>query len=220
MLHKTNKLRSLLLIFNVAEINCTIPKKKVLIFKIKGSEISIKPHDCRISIHCPESRHFIYINVRASIFLNYPTTLRERERTKMANFLFLCFLSGNLLLYLAMASDEKPQAMLESSSSSSNPPAGAPSLRKLGKHSLSTPSPESEETVDSHSEAVGIPSHERASVEAENNGGVMDSHDGHHSLDKSVAGGGVILGGLATTFLVAVFCYIRATGRHKPETTA
>lgn len=39
----------------------------------------------------------------------------------------------------------------------------------------------------------------------------------HSSVDKSVAGGGVILGGLAMTFLVAVFCYIRATGRHKSE---
>ncbi|GMH10182.1 hypothetical protein Nepgr_012023 [Nepenthes gracilis] len=32
-------------------------------------------------------------------------------------------------------------------------------------------------------------------------------------FDKSVTGGVVILGGLASTFLVAVFCYIRATGR-------
>lgn len=39
----------------------------------------------------------------------------------------------------------------------------------------------------------------------------------HHrrSFDKSVAGGGVILGGLATTFLVAIFCYIRATRRRR-----
>ncbi|KAL1546314.1 hypothetical protein AAHA92_22928 [Salvia divinorum] len=39
----------------------------------------------------------------------------------------------------------------------------------------------------------------------------------HHrrSTDKSVAGGGVIVGGLVTTFLVAIFCYIRAT-RRKP----
>lgn len=42
----------------------------------------------------------------------------------------------------------------------------------------------------------------------------------HSSVDKSVTGGGVILGGLATTFLVAVFCYIRATGRHKSETAS
>lgn len=42
---------------------------------------------------------------------------------------------------------------------------------------------------------------------------------GHHhsTVDRSVAGGGVILGGLATTFLVAVFCYIRATRKHKPK---
>ncbi|KAF3508255.1 hypothetical protein F2Q69_00024314 [Brassica cretica] len=42
---------------------------------------------------------------------------------------------------------------------------------------------------------------------------------GHHhsTVDRSVAGGGVILGGLATTFLVVVFCYLRATRKHKPN---
>lgn len=39
----------------------------------------------------------------------------------------------------------------------------------------------------------------------------------HHSIDRSVVGGGVILGGLATTFLVSVFCYIKATGKHKTK---
>ncbi|CAI9098326.1 OLC1v1034948C1 [Oldenlandia corymbosa var. corymbosa] len=38
-------------------------------------------------------------------------------------------------------------------------------------------------------------------------------HRRHHSVDRSVAGGGVILGGLATTFLVAIIWYIRATRR-------
>ncbi|CAH8309672.1 unnamed protein product [Eruca vesicaria subsp. sativa] len=40
---------------------------------------------------------------------------------------------------------------------------------------------------------------------------------GHHhsTVDRSVAGGGVILGGLATTFLVVVLCYLRATRKHK-----
>ncbi|KAJ6297561.1 hypothetical protein OIU78_023174 [Salix suchowensis] len=33
----------------------------------------------------------------------------------------------------------------------------------------------------------------------------------HHSSDKSVAGGGVILGGLVTAIFAAVFCYIRVT---------
>ncbi|GMP85578.1 hypothetical protein CsSME_00038675 [Camellia sinensis var. sinensis] len=42
----------------------------------------------------------------------------------------------------------------------------------------------------------------------------------HRSIDRSVAGGGVILGGLATTFLVAVFCYIRATGKKNAEPEA
>ncbi|KAL6287440.1 hypothetical protein ACE6H2_011830 [Prunus campanulata] len=35
----------------------------------------------------------------------------------------------------------------------------------------------------------------------------------HHSSDKSVAGGGVIIGGLVTTIFAAVFCYIRVTRR-------
>ncbi|KAG6739024.1 hypothetical protein POTOM_058659 [Populus tomentosa] len=35
----------------------------------------------------------------------------------------------------------------------------------------------------------------------------------HHSSDKSVAGGGVILGGLVTAIFAAVFCYIRVTRR-------
>ncbi|EYU26618.1 hypothetical protein MIMGU_mgv1a022771mg, partial [Erythranthe guttata] len=43
------------------------------------------------------------------------------------------------------------------------------------------------------------------------------NHHNHHGVDKSIAGGGVILGGLATTFLVTVFCYIRATGRKNAE---
>ncbi|KAF7805845.1 Actin cytoskeleton-regulatory complex protein [Senna tora] len=33
----------------------------------------------------------------------------------------------------------------------------------------------------------------------------------HHSNDKSVAGGGVIIGGLVTAIFAAVFCYIRVT---------
>ncbi|KAI6697451.1 hypothetical protein NL676_017570 [Syzygium grande] len=33
----------------------------------------------------------------------------------------------------------------------------------------------------------------------------------HRSTDKSVAGGGVIIGGLVTAFFAAVFCYIRVT---------
>ncbi|KAG2712296.1 hypothetical protein I3843_04G110100 [Carya illinoinensis] len=36
---------------------------------------------------------------------------------------------------------------------------------------------------------------------------------GKHHSDKSVAGGGVIIGGLVTVIFAAVFCYIRVTRR-------
>ncbi|ESW21924.1 hypothetical protein PHAVU_005G111100 [Phaseolus vulgaris] len=39
----------------------------------------------------------------------------------------------------------------------------------------------------------------------------------HHSTDKSVAGGGVILGGLVTVTFAAVFCYIRITRKSVSE---
>ncbi|KAF5183768.1 hypothetical protein FRX31_026644 [Thalictrum thalictroides] len=41
----------------------------------------------------------------------------------------------------------------------------------------------------------------------------------HYSIDKSILGGGVILGGLGATFLVSVFCYIRVTRRQTEATT-
>ncbi|KAI9094247.1 hypothetical protein K1719_026829 [Acacia pycnantha] len=37
----------------------------------------------------------------------------------------------------------------------------------------------------------------------------------HHSSDKSVAGGGVIIGGLVTAIFAAVFCYIRVTRKRQ-----
>ncbi|PIN19632.1 hypothetical protein CDL12_07691 [Handroanthus impetiginosus] len=39
----------------------------------------------------------------------------------------------------------------------------------------------------------------------------------HHSPDKSVAGGGVIIGGLVTAIFAAVYCYIRVTRRRPAE---
>ncbi|KAL6958283.1 hypothetical protein U1Q18_001410 [Sarracenia purpurea var. burkii] len=38
-----------------------------------------------------------------------------------------------------------------------------------------------------------------------------------HSSDKSVAGGGVIIGGLATAIFAAVYCYIRVTRRRDDD---
>ncbi|KAK6919449.1 hypothetical protein RJ641_015353 [Dillenia turbinata] len=40
-----------------------------------------------------------------------------------------------------------------------------------------------------------------------------------HRSDKSVAGGGVIIGGLATAILAAVFCYIRVTRPRKNDSS-
>ncbi|XP_020081799.1 uncharacterized protein LOC109705478 [Ananas comosus] len=39
----------------------------------------------------------------------------------------------------------------------------------------------------------------------------LPHHRQHRAFDKSFAGGEVILGGLATAILAAVFCYIRVT---------
>ncbi|QCE04170.1 hypothetical protein DEO72_LG8g2203 [Vigna unguiculata] len=164
----------------------------------------------------------------------------------MAKFLFLCFCLANTLLSITNAANQ-PQIIFQSiSTSSSNPPAQSPGDqrsetlepfgRKLGKHQRNeirsydtrspTPSeaPKSENKMHSGSEGS---INERSSIEPEN-GGVLGSHHGqihltkqqHHSFDKSIAGAGVILGGLATTFLVSVFCYIRATERNKLETAA
>lgn len=86
--------------------------------------------------------------------------------------------------------------------------APAPMTRKMGKHQNSPAlSPSNEQ---SSREAQDVP-------ETEDNMSILEQkiHLKHHHVDRSVAGGGVILGGLATTFLVAVFCYIRATARHK-----
>ncbi|XP_047148358.1 uncharacterized protein LOC124820662 [Vigna umbellata] len=161
----------------------------------------------------------------------------------MAKFLLVCFCLANTLLSLTNAANQ-PQINFQSPSIS-NPPAQSPGDqrsetiepsigRKLGKHQRNeirssdtrspapSEAPKSEKNVQSGSEG----SIERTSIEAEN--GVLGSHHGqihltrqhHHSFDKSIAGAGVILGGLATTFLVSVFCYIRATERNKLETTA
>ncbi|KAJ4704565.1 Basic helix-loop-helix DNA-binding superfamily protein [Melia azedarach] len=142
----------------------------------------------------------------------------------MAQYFLLCLILAEAFLGLAMAASENTRSILyPEASSSSNPPAlspsishdsykaAAPSTRKLGKHQPAT--------VFSPSEAPQATSKEENI--AENSTGQVEEirlKKNHHSIDKSIAGGGVILGGLATTFLVAVFCYIRATERHKTDT--
>lgn len=93
--------------------------------------------------------------------------------------------------------------------------APAPTTRKLGKHRHGT-----YDMV--QAEAPHWPCNdEPEAVVLLNETHLRRPHHGS-SVDKSVAGGGVILGGLATTFFVAVFCYIRATRRSKirPQPTS
>ncbi|EEF39665.1 conserved hypothetical protein [Ricinus communis] len=76
------------------------------------------------------------------------------------------------------------------------------------------------------SESEHKPSEAMVQIEAESNGLAADQPASspeapetmnrrlgkhHSSSDKSVAGGGVIIGGLVTAIFAAVFCYIRVT---------
>ncbi|GFQ05317.1 hypothetical protein PHJA_002675800 [Phtheirospermum japonicum] len=93
----------------------------------------------------------------------------------------------------------------------------APTARKLGKHNNSqgeiVKSPKAADKGGEFSREMSASGEESGPISQEH---VMKiNHHNHRRVDKSVAGGGVILGGLATAFLVAVFCYIRAT-RRKP----
>ncbi|XP_021721035.1 uncharacterized protein LOC110688575 [Chenopodium quinoa] len=45
----------------------------------------------------------------------------------------------------------------------------------------------------------------------------LENVHAHHHTDKSVAGGGVIIGCLATAFVLSIFCYIRATRRTQQQ---
>lgn len=165
------------------------------------------------------------------------------QSLKMAQLLLLCLVLADAFVGLAMAS-EKVQTMVQSSPAPSSHPqaptqnlydAQAPNIRKLGKHHLhkmvqsfvapihspSIAPHQAQENVHSKRETSSSyqikSSSEPSSTEESASIHVQDIHlrNHHHSVDKSIAGGGVILGGLAAVFLVAVFRYIRATGRHK-----
>ena len=171
------------------------------------------------------------------------------QSLKMAQLLLLCLVLADAFVGLAMAS-EKVQTMVQSSPAPSSHPqaptqnlydAQAPNIRKLGKHHLHkmvqsfvapihspsiAPDHQAQENVHSKRETSSSyqikSSSEPSSTEESASIHVQDIHlrNHHHSVDKSIAGGGVILGGLAAVFLVAVFRYIRATGRHKAGATS
>ncbi|KAJ9185278.1 hypothetical protein P3X46_004931 [Hevea brasiliensis] len=132
-------------------------------------------------------------------------------------FLVSFILLADAFVVLAMANNGFQSLV------SSDPPAPSPSYsywnsqesplpRKLGNHQSVAPSPSPSIAPQSGKNEEGV------SVKGQEIHLLHERH--HHSFDTSVAGGGVILGGLATTFLVAVLCYIRATGRHNSDLTA
>ncbi|KAG6595353.1 hypothetical protein SDJN02_11373, partial [Cucurbita argyrosperma subsp. argyrosperma] len=86
-------------------------------------------------------------------------------------------------------------ALLDSAAVAAEPP----SARKLGNHWSAA--------------AVSSSPSEAPQSEIK----VLENREHHKSRDMSIAGGGVILGGLATTFFVAIICYIRATKRQNSE---
>ncbi|XP_070037053.1 uncharacterized protein [Nicotiana tomentosiformis] len=119
----------------------------------------------------------------------------------MAKFLVLFLILTETFVYLVMAEN----ATNFGSSPASSP---SPSIRKLGKHH------QEEEEKGNLSKEVGSP-HQQEINEVDQAHEIKIKH--HHSVDKSIFGGGIILGGLATTFFVAIFCYIRATRRKHVE---
>ncbi|XP_034694945.1 uncharacterized protein LOC117921222 [Vitis riparia] len=157
----------------------------------------------------------------------------------MARFLLLWLILADTCVVLAMAHEksQNPNVAPSPSHAHEQGTARAPVIRKLGRHhsrlvrSAGAPAfspsraPGSEDKQYSTKE-MGSSSDQTAAIEPKNEENkIVEGEKAlvkkqHHSMDKSIAGGGVILGGLATTFLVAVFCYIRATGRKNSDSTA
>ncbi|KAI4302692.1 hypothetical protein MLD38_038411 [Melastoma candidum] len=126
-----------------------------------------------------------------------------------------------LLLLLLVFADAVALSVADPDPPSSSAPTPAPWTdpisRKLGRHEFVVPSPGIVHSSMSSSSAIDWNGEATVVTRAQSQDSLLLHH--HKKVDKSVAGGGVILGGLGTTFLVAVFCYIRATRRHKAETT-
>ncbi|OMO97313.1 hypothetical protein COLO4_14698 [Corchorus olitorius] len=145
-------------------------------------------------------------------------------------FLLICLILVNV--FVAMAS-ETAQTHQNAQAPAPYKAEAPPSIRKLGKHKhhakvvknfggeppvtspSEAPQTEKENHPKDHFEASAAEPNNGEHVNVKGQAVHLEKHHHNNSFDKSMAGGGVILGGLATTFLVAVFCYIRATGRHK-----
>ncbi|KAK4359217.1 hypothetical protein RND71_021446 [Anisodus tanguticus] len=118
----------------------------------------------------------------------------------MAKFLVLCL----ILTFVSIS-------MADNAINFANPPSSSPSpsiFRKLGMHHL-----EEEKGINFPKEVIDCPHQQENINEVDQDHDELKIKHHHHSVDKSIFGGRLILGGLATTFFVAIFCYIRATRR-------
>ncbi|CAI9297608.1 unnamed protein product [Lactuca saligna] len=110
--------------------------------------------------------------------------------------------------FLTLAS---PSAEIEPSVAGPPQTAEAPRSRKLGNHHVSESDSEPPSTATSRDhEGNGGSAKEESGMYLEKQ---HQHHHGSGSVDKSIAGGGVILGGLVMAFVVSIVCYIRATRR-------
>ncbi|KAG9142574.1 hypothetical protein Leryth_011666 [Lithospermum erythrorhizon] len=110
---------------------------------------------------------------------------------KMTPLFVIFLILINVYAVSSMASDDH-----SSSPSAHSPSSSAPSHKNEEAH---------------HSTTQGH--HESNNGQAQDMEVIHQNHYHHNSVKKSWAGGGVILGGLATTFFVSIVCYIRATRR-------
>ncbi|CAL5342490.1 unnamed protein product [Camellia sinensis] len=115
----------------------------------------------------------------------------------MGRFVLACLVLAQILLVQAMAirsdgSELNPPTVVVRTSDESHPAAV--------DHAIADPPSSSESASEGEAQAPEI---RRLGK--------------HHSPDKSVAGGGVIIGGLVTAIFAAVYCYIRVTRRKDGE---
>lgn len=155
----------------------------------------------------------------------------------MARYFLLFLITVHAFVIFSKAS-ETDHTSSETNVLPTSSNAEAPTARRLGKHRnkrntakfLSEApyvSPVSlPQTKDDHEDSNKenkVTSHQDPRIAPTWDIGAEKHHQHRGSvLEESVAGGGVIVGGLATTFLVAIFCYIRATRRNssKPVTSS
>ncbi|MQL97713.1 hypothetical protein Taro_030421 [Colocasia esculenta] len=132
-----------------------------------------------------------------SLSLSLPVCLCDEQVVSMARFLLACLLAAHIITTAAVVAAGRPLRDAD---------AAAPATAEL-IHLEGVAAPLSYVGVSLHGGALKIAAGPAAVLR----------HPQHKSFDKSIAGAEVILGGLATAVIAAVFCYIRVTRRRCQE---